>query len=176
MPVEKAAAPKRTTKKAVSVTETVKPGKASAAGKKAAGGAPAVVAPAPTKAPAARKAVAPKGAGKTVVAAAKAPGKAAAAPKPAAIAAAEVTVRPETAPAKAPAVRKAATAKPAGKSGKTASATLIEKPTSPSPEERQRWVATAAYHRAEKRGFAPGYEVQDWVDAEADIKALLGDA
>ena len=52
----------------------------------------------------------------------------------------------------------------------------IAKPTAPSPEERQRWVATAAYHRAEKRGFAPGYDMQDWLDAEAEIDELIGKA
>ncbi|TCJ12390.1 DUF2934 domain-containing protein [Parasulfuritortus cantonensis] len=35
-------------------------------------------------------------------------------------------------------------------------------------------IAVAAYHRAEKRGFAPGYELQDWLDAEAEISAMLG--
>lgn len=52
--------------------------------------------------------------------------------------------------------------------------TLHEKPAAPSAEERQRWIATAAYHRAEKRGFAPGYAIQDWLDAEAEINALIG--
>jgi hypothetical protein len=53
---------------------------------------------------------------------------------------------------------------------------LLEKPADPSNEERQRRIATAAYHRAEKRGFAPGYEVQDWLDAEAEINELIGNA
>jgi hypothetical protein len=53
---------------------------------------------------------------------------------------------------------------------------LIGKPAEPSKEERQRWIATAAYHRAEKRGFAPGYEVQDWLDAEAEVNELIGQA
>jgi len=33
-------------------------------------------------------------------------------------------------------------------------------------------VAVAAYYRAEKRGFAPGGELQDWIEAEAEIKQL----
>jgi len=41
------------------------------------------------------------------------------------------------------------------------------------PEERERLVATAAYFRAERRGFAPGYEVLDWLEAEAEVDALL---
>jgi hypothetical protein len=40
--------------------------------------------------------------------------------------------------------------------------------------ERDRLVAQAAYFRAEKRGFAPGYELQDWVEAEAEVQHLIG--
>lgn len=32
-------------------------------------------------------------------------------------------------------------------------------------------IAEAAYYRAEKRGFEPGYELSDWVAAEQDIQA-----
>ncbi len=40
--------------------------------------------------------------------------------------------------------------------------------------ERERLVAQAAYFRAEKRGFAPGCELQDWVEAEAEVLRLIG--
>lgn len=43
-------------------------------------------------------------------------------------------------------------------------------------EERERLVARAAYFRAEKRGFAPGCELQDWVEAEAEVLRLIGSA
>jgi hypothetical protein len=43
-------------------------------------------------------------------------------------------------------------------------------------EERDRLIAQAAYFRAEKRGFAPGYELQDWVEAEAEVLRLIGSA
>jgi hypothetical protein len=43
-----------------------------------------------------------------------------------------------------------------------------------SAQERERFVAQAAYYRAEKRGFAPGYELQDWVEAEAEVLRLIG--
>jgi len=43
-----------------------------------------------------------------------------------------------------------------------------------SAQERERFVAQAAYFRAEKRGFAPGYELQDWVEAEAEVLRLIG--
>ena len=42
-----------------------------------------------------------------------------------------------------------------------------------SPEERWQVIAVAAYHKAEKRGFAPGDELQDWVEAEKEIDTLL---
>lgn len=34
-------------------------------------------------------------------------------------------------------------------------------------------IATAAYYRAEQRGFAPGYELQDWLEAEREIRDQL---
>jgi hypothetical protein len=34
-------------------------------------------------------------------------------------------------------------------------------------------IAEAAWLRAERRGFAPGGEVEDWLAAEAEIDALL---
>jgi hypothetical protein len=46
----------------------------------------------------------------------------------------------------------------------------IEAPTG---EERYRWIAHAAYLRAEKRGFAPGQEVEDWLAAEAEFIAAF---
>ncbi len=51
-----------------------------------------------------------------------------------------------------------------------------EKPIAPSTEERQRWIATAAYHHYENRGRLPGYEQQDWAAAEAEIEKLIGKA
>ena len=50
-----------------------------------------------------------------------------------------------------------------------------QKPSpSVSGEELQRLVAEAAYYRAQRRGFEPGYELQDWVEAEAEVKRLIG--
>lgn len=43
-------------------------------------------------------------------------------------------------------------------------------------QERQMLIARAAYFRAEKRGFAPGGELQDWVEAEAEVLRLTGGA
>jgi hypothetical protein len=39
----------------------------------------------------------------------------------------------------------------------------------PDPERRRAMVAEAAYYRAEQRGFAPGYELEDWFAAEGDV-------
>ncbi len=38
-------------------------------------------------------------------------------------------------------------------------------------EEFQEMVAVNAYYRAEKRGFKPGDEMDDWFEAEKDIKS-----
>jgi hypothetical protein len=81
------------------------------------------------------------------------------------------------APTSSAAAGKPAAAKTgAGATGKTSPATVVAKPAAPPAEERQRWIAIAAYHRAEQRGFTPGYELQDGLEAEAEIGALIGKA
>jgi hypothetical protein len=40
-------------------------------------------------------------------------------------------------------------------------------------EARRALIAEAAYLRAERRGFAPGHETEDWVAAEAEVDGLL---
>jgi hypothetical protein len=35
----------------------------------------------------------------------------------------------------------------------------------------QAMIREAAYYRAEKRGFAPGHEFLDWLEAEREIKS-----
>ena len=44
----------------------------------------------------------------------------------------------------------------------------------PSPEELWKQIAEAAYYRAKARDFAPGGEVQDWIEAEAEVMHRLG--
>ena len=46
-------------------------------------------------------------------------------------------------------------------------------PVSISPSERNQWIAQAAYFRAEKRAFAPGGELRDWLEAEAEVERRL---
>ena len=41
------------------------------------------------------------------------------------------------------------------------------------PEARHALIAEAAYLRAERRGFAPGQETEDWLAAEIEVDALL---
>jgi hypothetical protein len=41
------------------------------------------------------------------------------------------------------------------------------------PEQRAALIAEAAYYRAERRGFAPGHETEDWLAAEAEVDARL---
>jgi hypothetical protein len=56
-------------------------------------------------------------------------------------------------------------------------ADLLENPQSsqPSPANldpsaaRRALIATAAYYRAEKRGFLPGHEQEDWLAVEREI-------
>lgn len=49
------------------------------------------------------------------------------------------------------------------------------KPAAPkvTAAERLLLIADNAYYRAERRGFAPGYELTDWLAAEAEIDAQL---
>lgn len=48
----------------------------------------------------------------------------------------------------------------------TASAKIV-------PEQRQQLIALAAYFIAERRGFAPGNELEDWLQAEAEIETCI---
>jgi hypothetical protein len=41
---------------------------------------------------------------------------------------------------------------------------------------REQMIAEAAYYRAERRGFAPGAEIEDWLAAEREIEALVREA
>ena len=93
-------------------------------------------------------------------------------------------------PARKP--RTVTTAKPAAKTDpkKTAPAKTLAKPAAkvsravatpaaakPAPvalsaAQREQMVRTAAYFRAEQRGFAPGNEWDDWLSAEAEVGSL----
>ena len=40
-------------------------------------------------------------------------------------------------------------------------------------ELRRSMIAQAAYYRAERRGFEPGHEAEDWLAAESEVDAAL---
>lgn len=73
------------------------------------------------------------------------------------------------APAKAPRTRttKTPASKPQASFGAAARAEV-------SAEEVRKLVAEAAYYRAKRRGFTPGHEVEDWVQAEAEVLRRIG--
>ena len=41
------------------------------------------------------------------------------------------------------------------------------------PEEREHMISEAAYYLAERRGFSPGNEMEDWLQAETEIDSLI---
>jgi hypothetical protein len=41
------------------------------------------------------------------------------------------------------------------------------------PDHRRALIAEVAYYRAERRGFEPGHEVEDWLSAEAEVDTAL---
>jgi hypothetical protein len=174
MSTDKTTTTKRTAKKAVAASEKVKPAKSAAAPKAAFSKL--------AKTPAAGKAIPTKRPAKTVVADTEPTGKprkTAAAPKAVSITAEKAVDEPSTAKAasKVRTARKTATSKPESvKKAAPAARKIVKKPAAPLGEERQRLIAIAAYYRAEARGFAPGHEKQDWLDAEAEIDALLSKA
>jgi Protein of unknown function (DUF2934) len=55
------------------------------------------------------------------------------------------------------------------KSAKKKLSVIDNKPKSKlNPKERNARVAIAAYYKAQARGFVPGYELEDWLAAEAE--------
>jgi hypothetical protein len=77
------------------------------------------------------------------------------------------TPRPASTPEAAPARAKRA--------AKPKAPTPAAAPAKPhlSEETRRAMIAESAYLRAERRGFAPGGEVEDWMAAEREVDALL---
>jgi hypothetical protein len=81
------------------------------------------------------------------------------------------SVRPPAAsppPAEKAAASRSRTApvNPAAAAGAAAGITVSE-------DARRAMIAQAAYLRAERRGFTPGGEVEDWLAAETEVDALL---
>ena len=78
--------------------------------------------------------------------------------------------KPPTAEKK-PAVKKA----PAAKKAVVKPAVAAEAPSMPvlTPDQRRYYVEVAAFYIAERRGFHGGSEMDDWVQAEAEIDRLV---
>ena len=77
-----------------------------------------------------------------------------------------------------PAVTKPA-AKPASATSKAAvrkkAAAMLQQTTRLSPDDdHEERVRVVAYFRAERRGFVRGYELADWLAAEAEVSAVTG--
>ncbi len=80
----------------------------------------------------------------------------------------KVAAKPKPAPKAAPkSTPKAAAAKPPR--------SRTKKPAGVPAEQRRHYVEMAAYYIAERRGFAPGNPLEDWVQAEAEIDRLLAE-
>jgi 2-oxo-4-hydroxy-4-carboxy--5-ureidoimidazoline (OHCU) decarboxylase len=45
--------------------------------------------------------------------------------------------------------------------------------TTTTQQEREAWIARKAYYLAEARGFAPGEEMTDWLQAEQQFAARM---
>ena len=43
-----------------------------------------------------------------------------------------------------------------------------------SQDELRKLVSEAAYYRAKQRGFTPGHEEEDWIQAEAEVLRRIG--
>jgi hypothetical protein len=65
-----------------------------------------------------------------------------------------------------------ARAKPTTPKGKKSTAKTADF-VAVSEDVRRGMIAEGAYLRAERRGFAPGHEAEDWLAAEAEVDALL---
>jgi hypothetical protein len=73
----------------------------------------------------------------------------------------------------------ATTAAPAAPGKAPAAKRPVKGGAAPKPTagaEREMMVRMAAYFQAERRGFAPGYEIEDWLAAEAEVTARTAPA
>lgn len=69
---------------------------------------------------------------------------------------------------------KSTTTKTTKTTKKPASTAAAKAPKKAAPKiNREGMIAEAAYYRAEKRGFAGGNEMGDWLDAEVEIDQTM---
>lgn len=83
----------------------------------------------------------------------------------------------KAAPKKAASEKKSAPKKVTPKIEKSAPKATLKKVATTVPvvteDERMQMIATAAYFKAEQRGFVGGNPEQDWADAEREVNELL---
>ena len=90
----------------------------------------------------------------------------------------KASAKAKPAPKAEPAAKKVAAKAPAAKTAPVAAkpARSSAKKSSVVPaEQRRNYIEMAAYYIAERRGFAPGNPLEDWVQAEAEIDRLLAE-
>lgn len=96
-------------------------------------------------------------------------------------AATKVAAKPEPKTKAVPKTAVKAAPKPAPKAATKAApkartaAARSAKPAGVPQEQRRNYIEMAAYYIAERRGFAPGNPLEDWVQAEAEIDRLLAE-
>ena len=61
-------------------------------------------------------------------------------------------------------------------SKKATSKKAAKKVTAPNPEELKKMISETAYYLAEHRGFEGGCQLHDWLEAEAKIHRIYGEA
>ena len=94
-------------------------------------------------------------------------------PAPAATAKAKPAVKAASkVPVKA-APKATAKATPIASAPKSTAGSRAKKAAGVSAEQRRNYIEVAAFYIAERRGFAPGNLLDDWVQAEAEIDRLL---
>jgi hypothetical protein len=93
--------------------------------------------------------------------------------KPAVKAASKVPVKAATKAATKAAPKATAKAAPIASAPKSTAGSRAKKAAGVSAEQRRNYIEVAAFYIAERRGFAPGNLLDDWVQAEAEIDRLL---
>ena len=55
-------------------------------------------------------------------------------------------------------------------------ATTVKASRRPTQAQLRKLIEEAALHRAEKRAYSPGCDIDDWIAAEAEVMARLKDS
>ena len=63
--------------------------------------------------------------------------------------------------------------KPAADAPSLETVSPLHKGERPTPEQLYRMIQETAYFKAKARHFAPGHEVQDWIEAEAEVRRKM---